>query len=1624
MPVDLLNPKTWFGQEQSTTDNTTPEQQPPEVKEQLVTCPVHGDLVTPEVADAHVKAEEERKAKEAADTAAQSTLEEQNKPVEPTQAPITATQPPLEAQQQPFNESVWNKQLDIQNQVKDMWLQNATSNEKHFSRIVPSTYPITKDMITDNPLELQLGGLRVRATSDQEMADLLRFITDNRGFLPTGGTPLGGNGVESVEQYKLSIANEKALDTPERQAYQYWQIQANRAATYNNNETQLAKILDTVNAQRADAGLEDITASQLQGQGAIYAERVKNQSGRLTVSPEEIQTNIDQSYRAYVTDKNHRLPEGWNMNPDKQQEFTLPNGWNIYHGDANTPAYYKDKTGHNYTSQEVIENPDLMKRFGEAITPQMVNQFKQEIKNQPDVVEHLITRIGNTPEVKALLDKTYPELSKNGTVGEYLKAIQKQQEPVQTSIGGTIPPQGQTMPTSLNPLEFAPKGTTQNPNSIEQVIANQFHIQEANQNPISAFSNLMETYVKGWQDFIGTLVGAAKGVSTEKAAQYSTTIPGTVGNNIPFTPTGQPINITLGGALSFITPDVLITLGMTGGLRAATASEHAMPYAVKMLEQGADHITVLDAIKSAIYSGGKKLTEKEAAGVVAKAETILGKDPELARKWADIIVNNGFGTPQATQAMKELLAMPEITIPVTKTIKPGEPYTADMVKQADGNYTKTEMATFHKIREGDPTLPPGHPDRYDINNTTYIRDTAKPLEATTTPPVEAQVAQKAGEAVKPTATAVEGGAKIPEPLPAPSPASGGPLAEPPNLQTINEMWGQGRLPKAKSTSQAWLKLQEQVNDANYGIRRLQSKVEKAVPIEAGGEKDITTLLTRSPGVANAGATRYVMTLNDVAKVAPDVSANDINTVIFANHAKEILTEKGSERVMAGGFTDTSQLVNVLSELATKLGPEKFAQAQQGAEVLRSVYASELKRLIDSGLISKDLGKVLAEKYPWYNPLRYLDDAEKLAIQGKSPKPYSVISSGLKRLTEEGTAKSAQTPLDVAADQLIQNEVRIHKNEVAKAIVKVALDDSSLGVKLGGKVGEANTLSFFDDGVRQTYQVPDWIYREAETLTKIINHPVASIIGALNGISRAAFTTASPPFVVSNMLNDSLVALLRGGILPHETGMALIDSLKGIKNSKVMQSFRLSGGYQQRFFGKDLAKDIIKSGGEVINLGESILKKIYKFIPEAGEAGEQAPRMAYFKKQLNKTLPGWKDMAAEEIAKTPQARVAAKGAVELTINFGRGGYLIKNANPFVIFLNASMEGTKLPFRTLMENPASRWRLAGVGAGVAGLTAYNLSYPEYMDIPDYTRWGSVVVMLPSDEKNAYGEKTPKYLTVIPRTREWSLFLGSTTYAMEQMMADKPKEFGQFASTLAPMLSPIAEVPMPEVIAELVEQGANWDFYRSKHIIPEYSKNLPAEQQTSEWVSPTIEAIANKLNVSPLRLDHAFNGLFGGAGKAAISVPDYIIDLVNGTKTKGIPVVAPVVSRVYQERGGQLFEDYKAKTISKLDELSGVEKQARNIYKTGDKQVLNDFIAQHPEANLKSEVGDKNPITGKTERFWYSDTRRKLNTEINKIAEIDKKAKAISESNLSDIEKQKRIDKLNQEAIDRKKKLLESM
>ena len=654
----------------------------------------------------------------------------------------------------------------------------------------------------------------------------------------------------------------------------------------------------------------------------------------------------------------------------------------------------------------------------------------------------------------------------------------------------------------------------------------------------------------------------------------------------------------------------------------------------------------------------------------------------------------------------------------------------------------------------------------------------------------------------------------------------------------------------------------------------------------------------------------------------------------------------------------------LRDMEHALGPELWDELEAAGKVILDEYDNIRERLLQSGVIGPQLAEIFRTKHKYYNPISYentrrtiLEDTDAYddIIVG-SAKSFNVYENGIRALSEEGSVAYLKRPLDLVGDSLLRAEVLVLENDAAKAMIGLA---KAVGVKDLKRIPDfekadpKTAISYFENGKQITYNVPVWMKREAEYIRTTGIDDVGKFIGAINGISRAAFTTVSPIFIPVNILNDMITAFLTRGILPHQTGARLITSFTE-SHKLVEEAHRVAGGYQARFYGEHQAKlpgSIGVYNGEV--LGKQNYQRIVKNafadtfktgfgITKFGEAAEQAPRQAFFKREMDKAFPkktvvegvarnsseisvdelrqihgigkptvtpiegvalgkiepdkfqkmigkevGFEyQYTAEQISQMPIARKAAADSVELTLNFARGGKFIKNANQYVIFLNAAMEGLKLPFRSIRENPNSRIRIGLVAMGQANLTIYNLGYPEYQDIPSEERWGSVIVMLPSFKKDkATGRPLPNYISIVPRTREWALFLSPITWMLERGAIEHPADFADFAQQIGGASMPLNEIPTPVILKEAIQQLANYDMFRGRDIVPTEVKSKKASDEVMPWTSPTFRKLGEKIDfrflgqdigVSPIRAEHAFYSTFGGTGRAITSgLTDKIIE-----------------------------------------------------------------------------------------------------------------------------------------------------
>lgn len=709
---------------------------------------------------------------------------------------------------------------------------------------------------------------------------------------------------------------------------------------------------------------------------------------------------------------------------------------------------------------------------------------------------------------------------------------------------------------------------------------------------------------------------------------------------------------------------------------------------------------------------------------------------------------------------------------------------------------------------------------------------------------------------------------VPEPAPIPSPEEA--------AAKVRASWDVPKPPReplssrlSKAPANLWYWSQEALLDTYYRARRLAGKVGKP-------EHDaLVQAITLNPGAGEAGITRSLITIEKAEQaIGGDVTLRaTVNDLLRIRHEQSILEAMPVGRKVPSGLTKEG-LGQAEEALRIQLG-DKFPQVERAAEAFRDRYASELMAEVELGRVSPELYAFLREKYPWYNPTYYLGKVAEGGVPlGRRLPPGQL----LQRLHKTGLEEAVLSPYEALPSTLVKNAINRGNQDIINKAVDVALKDPqtrALMVKADGP--GARVLPQWVNGEVTYWKPPEWLYKELIDFQQRGSSAAVNLIGAVNSIPRAAFVSQNPIFVIANFLNDALPALITEGITPIRSlvGLGRLGSAERLQRIQA-----LAGGMQQRFYGKSLEEieRIAKgSGGRILTDPKALGQAVKEAVPNLGEALEQAPRRAVLLRALDKHVPGWQKMNPEEVARRPEVLKAVTDSIEVTINFARGGWLVKSFNPIIIFLNANVQGTALPFRALARNPAARWRLAAVLGAKMALDAYNMSYPEYSEVPADIRYGTIFVMLPSEEYDSQGRRRPKPVVLVPNMREWGSFLSPMTYLLEPLR-DQPQRFDRFWQAVAPRTIPLyGDMPGPPPLIELMEQMTNFDTWRAQAIVSPEKAMLPKPEQFDPWTSPTMKLLAGAIGQSPLRAEHAVRGIFGGAGAVALSFPDFVARLV---------------------------------------------------------------------------------------------------------------------------------------------------
>lgn len=685
----------------------------------------------------------------------------------------------------------------------------------------------------------------------------------------------------------------------------------------------------------------------------------------------------------------------------------------------------------------------------------------------------------------------------------------------------------------------------------------------------------------------------------------------------------------------------------------------------------------------------------------------------------------------------------------------------------------------------------------------------------------------------------------------------------------------------------------QLFDNAVGLRKLGEQVAGAVgrPLTLG--EDAYKLLRLSRGSAAAAEQRLREGLEPVVKGLDDQGIHDLNVYLKAKDTIDKAAAVGNPNRNFGGMTaaDAQQAIN---EMQTKLG-QGFADLDAKAQQVWQFGHDLLDRKVQAGLVDPQLAADLKAKYPHYSPIKIIDWLEDNAgAVGGSPQRLSVAQNGLRRLTEEGTARTAETPLEAYVRLAYETERLTSKNVAAQAFIDYFKQDPSLaglikpanragaqflgtGGPLGHRAPGEAEFSVFVSGEKHDFYIDKSIERAFNYTGWDLNNPVGWGFRMAANLLRAGATGLNVLFLLPNAVGDAVTYQVRnGGLVDLPKNLSYLSKgyLGAItKDADYAELQKLGGGMAGWFTGE--ANAGAKTVGDLrgaVNTPDQLwrwVRGIATFQPvrEVGAMVETGTRLAQFKK----------DLAA---GVDPQQ--AALNARDVTIDFLRAGEFTKALNAIVPFFNVGFQAPAQVVR-MMQNPATRTRaLLGVGTMVVGptvaLEVYNRKDPTYADVPQHDKDRGLIIMDPRGPgpvSPESGRPVPRYVLI--NMREWTPFAIAVREAMGRALGEDTRSWQDAAQAILRSTSPIEPganavfdvLPTPlKVGAELV---SNYDSFRGQPIVPESLQHLPAEEQYTSRTSETAKAIGRAIGKPPVAVEHLVTGLGAGLGRQALAGAD---------------------------------------------------------------------------------------------------------------------------------------------------------
>ena len=527
------------------------------------------------------------------------------------------------------------------------------------------------------------------------------------------------------------------------------------------------------------------------------------------------------------------------------------------------------------------------------------------------------------------------------------------------------------------------------------------------------------------------------------------------------------------------------------------------------------------------------------------------------------------------------------------------------------------------------------------------------------------------------------------------------------------------------------------------------------------------------------------------------------------------------------------------------------------------------------------------------------------------------------------------------------------DEKSAAVFETIVDSIDEVLEQYGRgVASGNTVTVLKNGKPEYWKVND--PGLLASITNMAPVKMGAVLEAYGAVSR--FMTGNITgnnllwSIFSNFPRDMMTffTYLPGSKNPLKAfsamGSAYVNKMRGDHADPLYMEYLAMGGGSTNAYTAD--RDMVKRAREKL-AGKNISANPLDWIAFTSDMIEMGPRFATYKLMRNNGM-------------NPQE--AFYEAMDVTVNFKRGGTVSRQINKFVPFFNASVQGLDKFARWISAQDipkaerakVCRSRTIGwiaVSAALGALFYVLNNYDderkkEYQQLSNYTKnsyWN-----VPLGDGKFFAIPKPRELAVLSSLMETSAeyFHGKNEYAFDEF-------YQYFADTTLPNV--VADVAQGDFYGAIGSLGfigvgaymmANRDFL-GKPIESGGMQYLEPKDRYNERTSKIAWAIGQAFNWSPQMIDFFFQQTLGGwwkAQKALLPVGSENVDLtlgVQNTYVKDNVYSQDIVNRLYDyaEASGQKSkshpDDIEAAIMAKRD-ANMTEFYSRDLKRSKDSLV----------------------------------------------------------------------------------------